>query len=478
MKFTGDIVIGLEIHVELDTDSKLFCSCPTKAEEPNTATCEICLGMPGSKPVVNKKAIEYALRLGLALNCKIAPELIFSRKVYFYPDMSKNYQITQYEIPIASNGFIELSNGNKIGITRAHLEEDPASLVHQGSMETSKFVLVDYNRSGRPLCEIVTEPEINSPEDAREFMRQLITILQSLKIFNIKTRIIKADANVSVKESGYTRVEIKNITGFKEMERALIHEIERQKKEIAEGNKIVQETRGWDAQQGITRSLRTKETEEDYGYIFDPDLVRIDITKEMTDKEKTQIPELPNQKLKRYVEKLKINKTDAQVISSDFILSEMFDRLVKNNVDAGLSSDWIRRELPRVANYNKKEVEDLLNEDNFEKYFIEIIELLSNKKITARVAKDVLNTMTSQVLIHGPFESPKDYVKKEGLGAVSDSGEIKKFCEEAIKENPQAVEDYKKGGEKSINFLVGQVMKKSKGKASPDEVKKILQDLF
>ncbi len=473
MKFDKDIIIGMEIHVELDTDTKLFCSCPTKAEVPNTATCEVCLGMPGSKPVVNKKAIEYALKLAMALNCSIAPELIFSRKVYFYPDMSKNYQITQYEMPLGSRGFIELAEGKRIGITRVHLEEDPASLTHQGSMETSPFVLVDYNRSGRPLCEIVTEPEIYSPQEARDFMKQLITILQSLKIFNIKTRIIKADANVSVKESGYIRAEIKNITGFKEIERALIYEIERQKKEVLEGRKIIQETRGWEAGLGITKSLRSKETEEDYGYIFDPDLVAVDITKEMVDKTKKELPELPNQKLKRYVEKLKINATDAHVISSDFVLSEMFDRLINAKVDASLSADWIRRELPRVANYNKKEVEDLLS-GKFEERFIEIIELLGTKKITPVIAKDLLNKLADGRL----KESPKKYVEKEKLTAVSDSSEIKKFCEEAIKENPKAVDDYKKGESNALNFLIGQVMRKSKGKASADEVKKIIEKII
>ena len=476
MKFDADIVIGLEIHAELDTDSKMFCSCPTKAEEPNTATCEICLGMPGSKPVVNKKAIEYALKLAIALNCSIAKELIFSRKVYFYPDMSKNYQITQYEIPLGSEGFIELSNGKKIGITRVHMEEDPASLIHQGSMETSPFVLVDYNRSGRPLCEIVTKPEMHSPQEAREFMKQLITILQSLKIFNIQTRIIKADANVSVKESGYTRAEIKNITGFKEIERALAYEIERQKKDILEGRKIIQETRGWNADLGITKSLRSKETEEDYGYIFDPDLVAVEMTEQMIKKAKSELPELPNEKLKRYVQKMKINETDAQVISSDFVLSEMFDRLLGKKADAHIAADWIRRELPRVANYNKKEVEDLISEGKFEENFIEIIELLSNKKITAQVAKDILNK-TADGTLHKNYKSPKDYVEKEKLAAVSDSSEIKKFCEEAIKENPKAVEDYKKGEEKALNFLIGQVMRKSKGKASADEVRKIIKKM-
>ena len=475
-KFKSDVIIGLEIHAELDTESKLFCSCPTEAEEPNTATCEVCLGMPGSKPVVNKKAIEYALKLCLALNCKIAPELIFSRKTYFYPDMSKNYQITQYEIPPGSEGFVEIGENRKIGLIRIHMEEDPASLVHTGSMATSPYVLVDYNRSGRPLCEIVTKPEIHSPEEARDFMKKLITILHYLKIFDSRTCIIKADVNVSVKDSGYTRIEIKNITGFKEIERALVHEIERQKKEILEGKKLVQETRAWNAETGITAFLRAKETEEDYGYIFDPDLVPVEITKQMIEKTKKELPELPSEKKRRYAEKLKINKDDAEIISSDYVLAGIFEKVIDRNANPTIAADWIRRELPRVANYNKKEVSDLLEEENFSGHFEEILELLGIKKITNQVARELLNKIADKTL-YKEAKSPSDYVSKKNLSAVSDVSEIKKLCEEAIKENKKAVEDYKKGEEKSLNFLIGQVMKKSKGKASPDEVKKIIEKM-
>ncbi|MEE9525113.1 MAG: Asp-tRNA(Asn)/Glu-tRNA(Gln) amidotransferase GatCAB subunit B, partial [Candidatus Woesearchaeota archaeon] len=245
MKFTTDIVIGLEIHVELATDTKLFCGCATSgSDEPNSRTCEVCLGMPGSKPVLNKKAIDYALRLCLALGCKISPELIFSRKNYFYPDMAKNYQISQYEIPLGVGGKLRLGSGKTVGITRVHMEEDPAALTHPAGMEKSSFVLVDYNRSGDPLVEVVTEPDLESPEEAREFMKHLITILNYINIFDVNRCIIKADANISIKESKYTRVEIKNITGFKEIERALKYEVERQKQNT---NEIVQETRAWDA---------------------------------------------------------------------------------------------------------------------------------------------------------------------------------------------------------------------------------------
>src|SRR3989338_94144 len=245
--FTSDVVIGLEIHTELDTKTKLFCSCPTHgSEEPNTRTCPTCLGMPGSKPLLNKKAVEFALKLCLALNCEISPELIFSRKSYFYPDMAKNYQISQYEIPLGKGGKLRLKEGKEVGITRVHMEEDPASLVHPAGMKESQYVLVDYNRSGNPLVEIVTEPDLESPDEARDFMKQLITVLDYLEIFDVNGGIIKADANISVKESGYTRVEIKNITGFKEIERALVYEVNRQKNELKHG-KIEQETRAWDS---------------------------------------------------------------------------------------------------------------------------------------------------------------------------------------------------------------------------------------
>ncbi|MBI2652073.1 Asp-tRNA(Asn)/Glu-tRNA(Gln) amidotransferase subunit GatB [Candidatus Woesearchaeota archaeon] len=295
--FTSNIVIGLEIHIELDTKTKLFCSCPTKgSEEPNTRTCETCLGMPGSKPVLNKKSVEFALKLCLALNCEISPELIFSRKSYFYPDMSKNYQISQYEMPLGRNGKLRLRNGKEIGITRVHIEEDPASLIHPVGLKESQYVLVDYNRSGNPLVEIVTEPDLTSPEEAREFMKQLITVLNYLEIFDINEGIIKADANVSIKESDYTRIEIKNITGFKEIERALVYEVNRQKEEIKHHKKIEHETRAWDSEKGITFSLRKKETEEDYGYIIDTDLTVVEITDKLISDVKKNMPELAHDK--------------------------------------------------------------------------------------------------------------------------------------------------------------------------------------
>ncbi len=465
MKKTGDVIIGLECHVELNTNTKMFCGCPTKgSEEPNSRVCEVCLGQPGCKPVLNKKALEFALKLCLALNCKISKELIFSRKSYFYPDMAKNYQISQYEIPLGNKGKLRLRSGKEINITRVHMEEDPAALIHPKGMQGSAYVLVDYNRSGNPLLEIVTEPELSSAAEARDFMKRLITILSYLGIFNVNENIIKADANVSIKESGFIKQEVKNITGFKEIERALQYEILRQKAEVGAGKKLSQETRAWDSEKGLTFLLRKKETEEDYGYILDSDLVKTEITKEMLDKIRKEMPELAHDKVEKFISKHKLKKEDAEILSAEKELAEMFEK-VSEEIDPVLAAKWLRRELVRVLNYNKKQLSEI---EMDEKHMIQLLKLVESKKITDNVASKIL-----EQLIIKPFDV-NEYIKKEGLEAVSDAGEIEKFCKEAIKENPQAVEDYKKGEGKALNYLVGQVMRKTKGKATPKEVNEII----
>ena len=469
MKFTTPVVIGLEVHAEINTATKLFCSCPTSgSEEPNTRCCNICLGHPGSKPVLNKKAVEFAIKLCLALNCKIAPELIFSRKSYFYPDLSKNFQITQYEIPLGEEGSLKIPSGKEIGLTRIHMEEDPASLIHPSGVKTSSYVLVDYNRSGNPLLEIVTKPEMTTPQEARDFMKQLITILSYLEIFDENNGIIKADANVSIKESKYTRVEIKNITGFKEIERALNYEVARQKKETKEGKKLKQETRAWDSEKGITFSLRTKETEADYGYIIDPDLVKTEITKEWLEEIKEQMPELAHEKLEKFTQKHGIKEEMAKVISKDKDLAEMFEA-VSEAVNPELAAKWIRRELTRVLNYSKKKLKDTEIKDI---HMIDLLKLIEDKKITETTAQRVIEKLTEKAF------DIKEHVKKEGLELVSNSSEIEKFCKEAIKEGSKAVEDFKKGNEKALHYVTGIVMRKTKGKASPKEVLEILKKLI
>jgi len=345
------------------------------------------------------------------------------------------------------------------------MEEDPASLIHPAGMANSTFVLVDYNRSGRPLCEVVTEPDLTSAAEARDFMKQLITILQYLQIFKLGECIIKADANISIKESGYSRVEIKNVTGFKEIERALNYEIERQKQTVKEGKKIVQETRAWDADAGITRSLRTKETEADYGYILDPDLVATNITHEWVKKVKEEMPELHDQRIKRYI-KLGVAQVDAEVITADYELSDFFEKVIKKS-DPILASKWVRREIVRVINYNQLEFSQIKFGP---KEFSDLLELMQKGKITENVARKILEKMVVEEI------DVYDYIKKEGLETVNDSGVIDAAVKEVMDANPKAVEELKAGNNKSLNFLMGQVMRLTKGAANPGEVERIIKE--
>ena len=474
-------MIGLEVHITLMTKTKLFCSCQTvqnyelsiSAEKDyvppaNTFVCPVCLGHPGSKPVVNSNAVKSIMKLCLAMQCKISPQLIFSRKAYFYPDLSKNYQITQFEEPLGRNGKILLQSGREIEISRIHLEEDPASLEYPETITTSQFSLIDYNRAGNPLCEIVTSPNINSPQEAREALNQLITIIEYLGIFDQRYCSIKADANVSIKESGFTRVEVKNITSFKEIESALNFEIARQKMRVNRGLKIERETRSWDATSKTTKTLRTKESEEDYGYIFDPDLCPTEVGKDTIEHVKKEIPELHFEKIKRFVKEYKIAKDDASVLASDIILADLFEEISKK-VSPQLTAKWLRRELLRVLNFADKTVKD---EAVDKEHLTELLELLNNKKITEKTAQKMMNE-----LIKKDF-SPKEAMNSNQLGKIDDKKEIQKLCEEAIKENPKAAADFRAGKEESLHFLFGQVMRKTNGKAEPKVVKEWLVKLL
>lgn len=462
MNFTSDVVIGLEIHIQLATASKLFSSAPTSGDQaPNTRCDLVDVGFPGSKPTLNKKALEHAIKFALALNCTLAKQLIFSRKSYFYPDLAKNYQITQYEHPIGDGGKITLMDGKEINLTRVHLEEDPASLIHPSGMQSSSYVLVDYNRSGNPLIELVTKPEIESPSQAREFLKQLTSILKYLKVYD--GGILKADANVSIKEKNYTRVEIKNITGFKEVERALLYEIQRQQKE-----EVVPETRAWNAQSGTTHSLRKKESEEEYGYIMDPDLPVFEIPNEMIIQAKSSIPELPREKALRFMQEYKLKEEDAAILAQEPSLANLFEKAIQNTSPA-LAVTWIRHEVNRVLNFNKKTLEQVSLD---EEQMLTLLDLIKNNEITENTAKKILNN-----LILTPFDVKK-YVEENKLKTLSNTSELEEFAKTAIKENPKAVEDYLSGNEKSVNFLVGQVMRKTKGAASPDVILKVMRTLL
>ena len=471
---SDDVKIGLEVHVQLKTATKLFCSCPTIADEPNTAICPTCLGHPGSKPVLNAKALEFATKLALALGCTITPHMTFSRKIYFYPDQSKNYQITQHETPLGSTGCLALTEVRAtvdaahktplavpriVTINRVHMEEDPGALIHE-----QNNCLIDYNRSGIPLCEIVTAPDMRHASEAEEFMEKLAHVLTYLGIFDINTCVIKADVNVSVREKNFQRVEIKNITGFKEIYRAILFEIERQKRE-----EVKKETRGWSAERGVTYHMRSKESEEDYGYITEPDLPTFMISQDWIKQVKATIPELGETRAKRWVVEWRVDTADAKILSADLEIANLFEHIVKKNVDPIFAGRWVRREVLRILNDKKTTLDKThFTADNL----AELFSLLTAKKITDRIGQRIVEQLADKNF------SPAAYVREQKLEAVSDEGALKKACEEAIAKNAKAVEDYKKGNEKSIMFLVGQVMKMTGGKAAPNVVKELLTSLL
>ncbi len=459
-------MIGLETHIQLNTDSKLFCGCPTKTtEKPNSQTCQICLGHPGSKPMFNKKVLEYALKLCMALGCKIEKEIAFSRKTYFYPDMSKNFQITQYEIPLGKNGTIKLKSGKLVKIERIHIEEDPASLVHgTEGIAGSDSVLIDYNRAGIPLVEIVTEPCMTSPAEAREFFKELVRIVKYLKVFDENNGVLKSDLNLSI--PGHPRAEVKNVTGFKDAERALNYELVRQKMVVKTGKKSIQETRAWTGSKTI--SLRSKETEADYGYIIEADLPVLTISKEMIQDIKDKVPELAHIRAARYVKEHKLDSIDAEVMAMELELAELFEK-ISQEIDPKLAAKWLRRELLRVLNYNKKSLKQVKLD---EKQIIELLQLVESKQISETTGQKLM-----EKLIETPF-SPLAYVKKQGLLQVTSKDEIKRICKQVIKENKQAVTDFKDGNEKSLHFLVGQVMRATKGKADPGVVNEVIRDIL
>jgi len=450
-------MIGLEVHVQLNTKSKLFCTCATQGSpEPNTRTCPICLGHPGSRPMVNKLAIDYALRIALALGCSIAQTMQFSRKTYFYPDLAKNYQITQYEQPLGAGGQVVLESGKVIRIRRVHVEEDPAALVHADG-----YCLVDYNRSGLPLVEVVTEPDMVTPADAREFLKRLLAVLKYVGVFDVDHCVVKADANVSVKERNFLRVEVKNITGFKEIERAVDYEIRRQREQ-----EVIAETRGWDAIKGLTRSLRMKESEDDYGYIIDPDIPPIDLTAQWINMIKTSMPELGHVKVERYVKDFGIDRVDAQIIAMELDLASLFEKVIKR-VPPVLAARWIRKDVRSAL--NKLEIEASCVEPEL---LTELLELVGARSITDRIAQELL------ALVIEKGVSPAKYVKENNLGIVADNSIIISACTSAINENQKAVADFKAGRTEALDFLFGKVMNATKGKVFPGLIKKELARLL
>jgi len=467
-----ETVIGLEVHAQLLTETKIFCRCSTKfGAEPNTQTCPVCTGMPGVLPVTNKKAIEYAIKTGIAMNCAIAPYSRFARKNYFYPDLPKNYQISQYELPLCEHGFVEIVVDNKvkrIGITRIHMEEDAGKNIHEGRGDHS---FVDLNRTGVPLMEIVSEPDIRSPREAAEYMKKLRAVLRYLGVCdgNMEQGSLRCDANISVRLFGQkefgTRTELKNINSFKFVEKALEYEVRRQISVIEDGGKIIQETRLWDSAAGVTQSMRSKEEAHDYRYFPDPDLAPIVVGKEWIDSIKVTLPELPDEKRKRFIAQYSLPEHDAELLTDEKAVADWFEKAVEAGGQAKTVSNWMMGDLMRIMNEENKSVEEISLKPE---QMAGMLALIDNGTISGKIAKTVFEEMC---------RTGKDaavIVKEKGLVQISDTGEIEKAVDEILAKSPDEVARFRAGDEKLIGFFVGQVMKATKGKANP----KLLNELL
>ncbi len=471
-------VIGLEIHVQLSTKSKLFCSCSTDyiGAEPNSNTCPVCLGLPGSLPVLNKKALEYALKIALGLNCKINNFTRFHRKNYFYPDLPKAYQISQYDIPLAEKGKVELltKNGEKtIRITRAHMEEDAGKLVHPtktGRLEGATYSLVDYNRAGVPLVEIVTEPDISSPQEAKEFVSLLRQLVRYLGVSDgdMEKGSLRVDANISVRlPDGTTtnKTEVKNLNSLKALEKALEYEFKRQVKLVKEGKEIIRETRHWDDKKEETFGMRSKEQVHDYRYFPEPDLLPIIIPQEMIQQAEKDLPELPWEAKQRLKDNYNLNDEEIHVLTERAELLNYFDQVIKHGADPHKAASWIKSELLGLANEKGKPVWELgISPENF----AELLNLHEKKEISTPIAKELLTKIIETQ------KTPSQLIKELGLKQLDDEDLLQRLAQKVISENPKTVEQYKKGKTKSLNFLVGQIMKETKGRANPQKVREIL----
>jgi aspartyl-tRNA(Asn)/glutamyl-tRNA(Gln) amidotransferase subunit B len=483
MSDNDEVIIGLEVHIQLtNLKTKFFCSCNTdyRGVEPNTYTCPICIGLPGSLPVINKKAIEFATRLALALECNINESFWFFRKNYFYPDLPKGFQISQYNKAggkaFGDGGKITIKlNGNKkkdIILNRIHLEEDPARLVHKGTIATSPYTLVDYNRSGITLIEIVSEPVIRTPEEAREYLKQLKSIVQYCGISNLDLEgSVRVDANISLK--GHARSEVKNINSFKEVERALKWEIQRQKNQLKRGKELIQETRHWDDKRRITISLRTKEFEQDYRYFPEQDLVPIEVDDKFISKVKQELPEMPNERAKRFQKEFELSEFDSEILVLDKDIADFFEQGIQLDESYGPEEykyycNWLMGDISRWLNENNSSItETKLNPQ----HIADLINFIKKGKITGKIGKSLIDEIMEQ------GTSISAVLKKTGKQRISDRKKIIQIVSDVIKENPKIVEDYQTNP-KALQALIGKCMKKTKGQIDPEITKEIMVKLL
>ncbi|MCK6255394.1 Asp-tRNA(Asn)/Glu-tRNA(Gln) amidotransferase subunit GatB [Fictibacillus sp. KIGAM418] len=468
-----ETVIGLEVHVELKTNSKIFCGCSTDFGAPsNSHTCPICLGHPGVLPVLNKQAVDFSMRAAMALNCQINREQHFDRKNYFYPDNPKAYQISQLDKPIGEHGWIEIEvNGEKkkIGITRLHLEEDAGKLTHAADGSS----LVDLNRQGTPLMEIVSEPDIRTPEEAYAYLEKLKAIIQYTGVSDCKMEegSLRCDANISIRPVGQkefgTKTELKNLNSFAFVQKGLEYEEKRQEEEILGGGEILQETRRFDEKSNKTILMRVKEGSDDYRYFPDPDLVSLSVSEEWIERVRAEIPELPDARKKRYVSEFGLPAYDAGVLTASIKMADFFEEGMREKADPKLLSNWLMGEVSAFLNTESKEIgETPLTPGNLAK----MIKLIEDGTISSKIAKKVLKEMIEN------GGDPQTIVKEKGLVQISDEGAIREFVVAVLDRNPQSIEDFKNGKDKAIGFLVGQVMKETKGKANPPLVNKLIAE--
>ncbi|MBF0274491.1 MAG: Asp-tRNA(Asn)/Glu-tRNA(Gln) amidotransferase subunit GatB [Nitrospinae bacterium] len=471
-----EVVIGLEVHVQLNTESKIFCSCSTTfGKSANENTCPICLGFPGVLPVFNKKVAELAINLGLATGCSIEKKSVFERKNYFYPDLPKGYQITQYELPLCLNGFIEIgTNGStkKIGITRIHLEEDAGKSIHGENLDNPDYSYIDLNRTGTPLCEIVSEPDLRSADEAKEYLSNLKQIIEYLEVSdcNMEEGSLRCDANISIRKPGETKLgtkaELKNMNSFNNIKKAIDYEVERQIKLVESGEKVIQETRLWDANEGKSKSMRSKEEANDYRYFPDPDLPPLIVEDSWVEELRKELPELPAAKKERFIQQYEIPEYDAGVLTSSKQLSVYFEQMMKNFDDGKIASNWVMTELLRALKEDERNVSEspISPED-----FVSLLQLIKSDKISGKIAKTVFEEA------YKTGKKPEKIVEEKGLVQVSDSGELEAMIDEVIVNNPEEVEGYRNGKQKLFGFLVGQCMKLSRGKGNPKVINEILK---
>ena len=494
-----DVVIGLEVHAQLLTRSKMFCGCPTAfGAAPNSQTCPVCQGMPGVLPVVNRRAIEFGIKTALAFNCRINPACRFARKHYYYPDMPKNFQISQYEEPLAEDGALEIDvdgASRTIGIQRLHLEEDVGKLLHEGTLETAQASLVDYNRSGVPLMETVSRPDLRSPEEAAAYLRAFRAVLVFLGVCdgNMEEGSLRCDANVSLRPRGATelgtKVEIKNLNSFRNVKLALEFEVKRQTQALAAGERIVQETRLWDADKGYTRAMRSKEYAHDYRYFPEPDLVPLEIERAWVDAIRAALPELPRQRRERFVSQYGLPPYDAGVLTQSRALADYFEAAVVEftpspggppEVEAREMAAALVGDRPKiVSNWVMSELLRVLPGDDEQAierapvppgHLAGLLRLIADGTISGKIAKDVFQKMVDS------GEDARTIVAREGLTQMADEGGLAAVVDQVLAQNPKAVEDYKGGKTAAAKALVGQVMKATGGRANPAIVNRLLQE--